>query len=206
MSYTSGTNSVVPFEGVDDMATASVETHRWTREEYEQMVEAGVFGDRRVELLDGIVYDMTPQNRRHAAALRKTRRALEAICPKGWEVDVQMPLGAGDDDSLPEPDLAVVPHDPAGHLSAHPQTAALVVEVADSSLRHDRENKTKVYARAGIQESWLVNLVHDVLEVYRDPLGGVYQTCLALGRGERIAPLIRPDAPIAVDNLIPPRK
>lgn len=168
------------------------------------MVEAGVFGDRRVELLDGVVYDMTPQNRRHAAALRKMRRALETICPKGWEVDVQMPLAAGDDDSLPEPDLAIVPHDPTGYLSGHPQTAALVVEIADSSLRHDREHKTKVYALAGIRESWLVNLVRDVLEVYRDPLDGIYQTRLVLDRGERIAPLIRPDVLVAVDDLIPP--
>jgi Uma2 family endonuclease len=117
-----------------------------------------------------------------------------------------MPLAAGDDDSLPEPDLAIVPLDPGGHLSGHPQTAALVVEVADSSLRHGREHKTKVYARAGIQESWLVNLIRDVLEVYRDPLDGIYQTRLDLGRGESIAPLIRPDALIAVNDLVPPRK
>lgn len=166
------------------------------------MAEAGVFGDHRVELVGGVVYDMTPQSRRHAAALRKTRRALEAVCPEDWEVDVQMPFGAGED-SLPEPDLAIVPRDPAGHAAGHPQAAALVVEISDSSLRYDREHKTPVYARAGIQETWLVNLVQNVVEVYRDPVGGTYRTRLTVGPGEQIAPLVRPDMPIAVASLIP---
>lgn len=168
------------------------------------MAEAGVFGDHRVELVEGVVYDMTPQSRRHAAALRKTRRALEAVCPEDWEVDVQMPFGAGGD-SVPEPDLAIVPRDPSGHAGGHPQTAALVVEVSDSSLRYDREQKTPVYARAGIQETWLVNLVQNVLEVYRDPVDGAYRARLTFGPDERIAPLFRPDMPIAVTSLIPQR-
>jgi Uma2 family endonuclease len=185
------------------MATASV-IHRWSREEYEQMAEAGVFGDRRVELVEGTVYDMTPQSRRHAAALRKTRRALESVCPEGWEVDVQMPFGAGED-SLPEPDLALVPRDPAGHAAGHPQSAALIVEVSDSSLRYDREHKTPIYARAGIQETWLVNLIHNLVEVYRDPVDGAYRAHLSFGPGERIAPLFRPDMTITVASLLPPR-
>src|ERR1700749_3089452 len=113
------------------MATASV-IHRWSREEYEHMAETGAFGDRRGELMEGTAYDMPPQSRRHAAALRRTRKALEAACPEGWEVDVQMPFGAGED-SLPEPDLAIVPEDPAGHAAAPPQAAALIVEISESS-------------------------------------------------------------------------
>lgn len=185
------------------MATASV-IHRWSREEYEQMAEAGVFGDRRVELVEGIVYDMTPQSRRHAAALRRSRRALEAACPEGWEVDVQMPFGAGGD-SLPEPDLAIVPADPSGHAAGHPQAAALIVEISDSSLRYDREHKTPVYARAGIQETWLVNLLQNQVEVYRDPVDGAYRSHLTFVPGDRFAPLFRPDATIAVADLLPPR-
>ncbi|MES1244303.1 MAG: Uma2 family endonuclease [Acidobacteriota bacterium] len=185
------------------MATASV-IHRWSREEYEQMAEAGVFGDRRVELVEGTVYDMTPQSRRHAAALRRTRRALEAACPEGWEVDVQMPFGASGD-SLPEPDLAIVPDDPAGHADGHPRTAALIVEISDSSLRYDREQKLPVYAWAGIRETWLVNLVQDLVEVYRDPVDGVYRVRLTFGPGERVAPLCRPEAAVAVAGLLPPR-
>ncbi|HEX3127566.1 MAG TPA: Uma2 family endonuclease [Thermoanaerobaculia bacterium] len=185
------------------MATASV-IHRWSREEYEHMAEAGVFGDRRVELVEGTVYDMTPQSRRHAAALRRTRKALEAVCPRGWDVDVQMPFGAGED-SLPEPDLAIIPEDPAGHAAAHPQAAALIVEVSDSSLRYDREHKTPLYARAGIPETWLVNLLQNRVEVYREPVDGLYRVRLSCGPGDRIAPLFRPDAAIPVASLLPPR-
>jgi Uma2 family endonuclease len=183
------------------MATASV-IHHWSREEYEQMAEAGVFGDRRVELVEGTVYDMTPQSRRHAAALRRTRRALEAACPEGWEVDVQMPFGAGGD-SLPEPDLAIVPCDPAGHADGHPQAAALIVEISDSSLRYDREHKTPVYAQAGIQETWLVNLLQNQVEVYRDPVDGLYRSALSFGPGDGISSLFRPEVTIPVPSLLP---
>lgn len=201
MRYTSRTNSVVPSEEADEHVTATFEIHRWTREEYEQMVEAGVFGERRVELLDGVVYDVTPQSRRHASALRRARRILESLCPEGCEVEVQMPLNVGGG-STPEPDLAIVPRDPRDYETGHPVDALLVVEIADSSLRHDRERKLPVYAQAGIQECWIVNLVRNLLEVYRDPVGGVYRANLILRRGERITPLARPDASIALSDLL----
>ncbi len=72
-------------------------------------------------------------------------------------------------------------------------------------MRYDREQKNPVYARAGIQETWLVNLIQNVLEVYRDPVDGAYRTRLTFGPGEQIAPLVRPDKPIAVAGLIPQR-
>lgn len=173
-----------------------------TREEYEQMVEAGVFGDRRVELLDGVVYDVTPQSRRHASALRRARRVLESFCPEDCEVEVQMPLSVGTE-STPEPDLAIVSRDPDDYETGHPADALLVVEISDSSLRHDREHKLPAYAQAGIRECWIVNLVRNLLEVYRDPMGGAYRASLILRRGERVAPMTRPDAPVSVDDLLP---
>ncbi|HYN22531.1 MAG TPA: Uma2 family endonuclease [Thermoanaerobaculia bacterium] len=182
--------------------TANFEIHHWTGDEYDQMVEAGLFGDRGVELVDGVVYDMTPQSRRHAAALRKARRVLESICPDGCEVEVQMPMSL-DPDSTPEPDLAIVPRDPGDYAGGHPTTALLVVEVADSSLRHDRNQKARAYARAGIQDFWILNLLDNLLEVYRDPAEGAYRNRQILRRGERIGALARPDLGIAVENLLP---
>lgn len=76
--------------------------------------------------------------------------------------------------------------------------------MADTSLQHDRK-KGGVYAKAGIQDYWIVNLARDVLEVYRDPVGATYRTRLVLRRGEQTAPLARPDAPIAVAALLPVR-
>lgn len=174
---------------------------RITREAYEQMVTVGAFVGRRVELVGGIVYEMSPQDSLHAAGLRCARQVLEEICPEGYEVDVQMPLSLGLD-SEPEPDLAIVRLDPQNYVQGHPTSAALVVEVAHSSLRHDRD-KAEVYALAGIEDFWILNLVHQALEVYRQPVHGTYSKHLVLRCGERISPLARPDMTLAVDDLLP---
>ncbi len=174
---------------------------RITREAYEQMVRAGAFVGRRVELVGGIVYEMSPQDSLHAAGLRRARWVLEEICPEDYQVDIQMPLDLGQD-SEPEPDLAIVRRDPLNYVQGHPTSALLVVEVADSSLRHDRD-KAESYALAGIEDFWIANLVHGVLEVYREPVKGTYRSRLVLRRGERLAPLARPDVTVAVDDLLP---
>jgi Uma2 family endonuclease len=174
---------------------------RATLEAYERMVSAGVFDGRRVELVQGVVYEMTPQDSLHASSLRQVRRVLEEICPEACDVDVQMPLNVGLDSS-PEPDLAIVRRDPLNYVEGHPTAALLVVEIADSSLARDRK-KAAVYAQAGIEDYWIANLVRNVLEVYREPLDGTYRTRQVLRRGERITPLLRPDVAIAVDDLLP---
>jgi Uma2 family endonuclease len=203
MSYTLGINCVVPSE--DDMATAESQI-RYTREEYVRMAEAGVFGDRRVELIDGVIYEkMSPQKSPHASGVRRGRRALQAIfSSEEFDVDAQLPLDLSEYD-MPEPDLAVVPRDPKDYADSHPTGALLVLEVTDTSQYHDRKRKVRTYAEARIQDYWIVNIPRDVLEVYRDPVDGVYRTRRTLRRGEQIAPLARPEAWIAVDDLLPTR-
>src|SRR6185436_4514578 len=115
-----------------------------------------------------------------ASGLRRARWVLEEICPQGYYVDVQMPLSLGLD-SEPEPDLAIIRRDPQDYARGHPTSAALVVEIAQSSLRHDRD-KAEIYALAGIEDFWIVNLVHNVLEVYRQPAHETYITRLVLRR------------------------
>lgn len=185
------------------MALPDIRTdRRITRDAYEQMVRAGAFVGRRVELVRGIVHEMSPQDSLHAAGLRRARWMLEEICPEGYQVDVQMPLDLGLD-SEPEPDLALVRRDPQDYVQGHPTSARLVVEVADSSLRHDRD-KTEIHALAGIEDFWILNLVQDVLEVYREPAAGAYRTRRILRRGERIAPLaVHPDVTVAVEDILP---
>jgi Uma2 family endonuclease len=199
MSYTPRTNSVVPSE--DDMATAESQV-RYTQEEYVRMAQAGVFGDRRVELVDGVVYEMTPQLSPHAATVMQAYEVLRAVFSPGFSIRPQMPLDLGLT-SMPEPDLAVVPGTPRDYYSAHPTGAVLVLEVTDTSQHHDRKRKVGDYATAGIQDYWIVNLARNVLEVYRDPLDGTYRTRQVLRRGESLAPLARPEARIAVDDLLP---
>ncbi len=187
------------------MALPDVEVHRWTRQEYEKAAYAGAFRDRRVELIDGVVYDMTAQHSPHAAGVQKARRALEAAFPATrYDIRSQMPLALSRF-SMPEPDLAVVPGGPDDYVKAHPKTALLVLEVADSSQYHDRIRKVGIYARAGLQDYWISNLAKDVLEVYREPAKGDYRLKLTLQRGERIAPLAAPEVSIAVDDLLPKR-
>ncbi len=183
------------------MATAETVAHT-TREEYVRMVEAGVFEGRRVELIDGVVYEMPPQLSPHAATVMQAQEVLRNVFSPELSLRCQMPLDVGAA-SMPEPDLAVVPGTPRDYYAAHPTGAALVLEVTDTSQHHDRKRKTRTYAEAGIQDYWIINLARDVLEVYRDPAGGTYRTRRILRRGERIAPLARPDAMIAVDDLLP---
>jgi len=183
------------------MATAESQV-RYTREEYLRMAKAGVFGDRRVELIDGVVYEMTPQLSPHAATVMQAQEVLRAVFSPGFSIRPQMPLDLGLT-SMPEPDLAVVPGTPRDYYSAHPTRAVLVVEVTDTSQYHDRKRKVGDYAAAGIQDYWIVNIPRDILEVYRDPVEGTYRTRQVLRRGESIAPLARPEARIAVDDLLP---
>jgi Uma2 family endonuclease len=161
MGYTQRINSVVPVE--DDMATAETAI-RTTREAYVRMVEAGVFEDRRVELVDGVVYEMTPQLSPHASTVMQVQEILREAFSPGFSVRCQMPLDLGAA-SMPEPDLAVVRGTARDFYAAHPTGAALVVEVADTSQHHDRRRKGRDYAEAGIEDYWIVNLARDVVEV-----------------------------------------
>ena len=187
----------------EDAGVDAVTVHTWTREDYERMAELGFFQDRRVELVEGVVYEfMTPQQSPHATGVRKTSKALEVVFSRGYDVRAQLPLALGPK-SMPEPDLAVVAGEPDDYLHAHPSTAVLIVEVADSSQIHDRKRKAKVYAAAGIQDYWIVNLRLDAVEVLRDPCKGVYQTRQTCRRGEAISPVARPEASVAVEDLLP---
>jgi Uma2 family endonuclease len=122
-----------------------------------------------------------------------------------------MPV-ALDDESEPEPDLVVVAGSPADYDAAHPSRVALAVEVADSSLMFDREHKASAYARAGIADYWIVNLVDRVLEVHRDPVGDPlavfgwrYRSVTILAPPSTVAPLAVPAGPIAVVDVLPRR-
>jgi Uma2 family endonuclease len=185
------------------MATATVAPRRWTREEYERRVNEGYFqpGDR-VELVDGVLYEMSPQKGYHASGVSLVDYALRPFCPAGCHIRIQMPLALGFD-SEPEPDVAVVPGGPGEYGPDHPTTAVLVVEVADSRLPHDRKRKASLYARTGIPEYWLLNLVKRRLEVYRHPKDGAYTTRLVLHAGDSVSPLSRPEASIPVASLLP---
>jgi len=137
---------------------------RWKRVEYERLVDLCLFQSDPVELIGGQVVVAEPQSSYHATVVGAADDALRAILPPGWIVRAQMPV-ALDDESAPEPDLVVVPGIRADYRESHPARPALAVEVADSSLAFDREHKGSLYARAGVPDYWIVNLIDRLLEV-----------------------------------------
>jgi len=183
----------------------AVQTYRWTREAFEKLAEVGLIEpDARLELIDGeILQKMSPQSSRHATAVLLVAEALRSVfASPAYTVRVQLPLALGPY-SEPEPDVAVVEGTPRRYREAHPSTAVLVVEVADASLAFDRTRKAALYARAGIPDYWIVNLLDGVLEVHRRPEGDAYQQRMVLAPHEQIVPLARPGASLEVARLFP---
>jgi Uma2 family endonuclease len=150
------------------MNQAPFTSKRWRRVEYERLVDIGVFEHEPLELIGGQLIVAEPQHSPHAAAVGMVGDTLRASLPPGWIIRVQAPV-ALDDESVPEPDVAVVRGSHADYRRAHPTRAALIVEVAESSLAFDRAHKGSLYARAGIADYWILNVVDHAVEVYRDP-------------------------------------
>jgi len=181
----------------------AIEMRRWTRDEYDRMIAAGLFAPgEQVELIDGEILQVTPQGSFHATAIRLTEDALRAAFGSAFDVRAQLPL-ALDPASEPEPDVVVVPGSPRDYREAHPTAALLVVEIADATLVHDRQRKGSLYARADIQEYWIVNLVDCCIEVYRDPLQGRYGSSRRYLPGDQITPLAAPESKISVADILP---
>lgn len=174
------------------------------------MIAVGVFqpGDP-VELLGGELVVAEPQGSAHCTAIGLVEDALRSALAPGWVVRTQGPI-ALDDESEPEPDVAVVRGSRRDYARAHPARAVLVVEVAESSLTVDRLRKGSLYARAGLDDYWILNLVDRVLEVYRQPVrdpaapfGWSYSSREVLGPGTTAEPLAAPGVRVAVDDLLP---
>ena len=190
--------------------TSATRTRRFTRVEYERLTEIGFFqADERLELIDGLLLVREPHDAPHATGIRLVASALRTVFGAGWIVDSQLPI-ALDDDSEPEPDVAVVPGTPSDYRGAHPSRPALVVEVAASRLAFDRGDKASLYARAGVADYWVVNVVDRVLEVYRDPTadgsaahGFRYRSVERLTPPATVTPLAAPTAAIPVADLLP---
>jgi Uma2 family endonuclease len=168
-----------------------------------------VFRGDPIELIGGQLVVAEPQGSYHVTAVGMIDDRLRAALPPGWIVRSQMPVSL-DDESVPEPDLAVVRGTRADYRHAHPTLPALIVEVADSSLTFDREHKGSLSARVGAQDYWIVNLVDRVLEVYRGPgpdasapYGWRYRSAQTLAPGSTVTPLALPSVRLTVADLLP---
>jgi Uma2 family endonuclease len=183
--------------------SAEPSERRWTREEYFQLAEQGYFRGQRVQLIDGRIIQMPPQGVPHALAIERADSALRAAFKSGYRFCIQMPFHAANG-ADPEPDIAVVVGSPRDPISDHPNTAVLIVEVSDTSLKLDRA-KASLYAASGVGEYWIINLPEGGLEVHRDAdvSGAVYRNVSISKRGESVTPLSAPHVAIAVNDLLP---
>jgi Uma2 family endonuclease len=183
------------------MATEIGATRKFTADEYERMVALGIFGeDERLELIEGAVVEMAPIGHDHAVCVANLNELLVLGVRKRALVWGNGPARVAID-SVPQPDLALLRRRSYRTGSPRPDDVLLIVEVADSSLRYDRTTKLRLYARAGIQEYWIVDVAGEAIEVHRAPEGDGYRERARAGRGERIAPVAFPDLTIAVADV-----
>ena len=178
---------------------------RFTVAEYYAMAEAGILTQQdRVELLDGDIVLMAPIGNRHAFCVDWLNRFWVLALAERAIVRIQNPVRLNDS-SEPEPDIALLGWRDDFYVSGHPgpQSVLLLIEVADSTVDFDRNQKLLLYARAGIAEFWVVNLQDRRVETYAEPDGDRYGAIRYYGPGESVAPLSFPDIALEVANIVP---
>jgi hypothetical protein len=184
--------------------TVAVARRPFTVEEYQRMRTAGILKeDDRVELIDGEVREMSPVGPLHAAIVRRLNLLLHRSLAGACVVSVQDPMRLSDR-SEPQPDLAVLRPRPDFYAGAHPapDDVLVLIEVADTSLVYDREEKLPRYAQSGIAEVWLVAVDRQQVEQYANPANGQYRTARTCGRGENITSLSIPSLTLAVNDVL----
>jgi Uma2 family endonuclease len=181
-----------------------VAKHRFNAREYYQMAKAGVLKpDAQVELLDGEILGMSPIGPFHGGVVNHLGHLFHLLAHGRWVVSIQNPLHL-DEHSEPQPDLMLLKPAADNYKTRHPgpEQVLLLIEVADTSLEFDREKKLPAYGRAGIDESWLVNLEEETIEVYREPQLAGYHSITILRAGAQARPLAFPDAEVDVADLM----
>ena len=178
--------------------------HRWTVAEYHRMAEVGLLHeDSRVELIDGEIIEMAPIGSFHGGNVNRFIRLFSKVVGDKAIIAAQNPVVLSGY-AEPQPDLAILRWrgDDYEQSSPHPEDVLLLVEVSDSTLRYDRDVKIPLYASHGIPEVWLLDIQNRQLEIYREPINGVYQQrdCRRAGQ---IAPILCPDAVIDLAELFP---
>ena len=174
---------------------------KWSVGDYHRMIEAGILRDRRVELLAGEVCEMSPETPIHYNTIRRDSKYLEELLAGQADVRCNGPITLSD--SEPEPDIAIVRSPESAYNDRHPepQDVFWIVEIAPTSLRKDLELKSAIYAAAGIQEYWVLDLSAKHTIVFRYPEHGEYAIKQKLEDGI-IIPLAFPDIRVSVERLL----
>lgn len=178
----------------------------WTVKEYHKMAELGIFHpEERVELIAGQIVKMIAKGTIHTTTVRRIANILRDKLQGQVDVHTQDPVQLNDF-SEPEPDIAVVKVDPLDYIDHHPTASEvyLIIEVADSSFKYDRETKGKAYAQSGILDYWLLDVNNRKLHVFREPTQEKYQSEVIFSQEAIISPLNFPELMITIADILPP--
>jgi Uma2 family endonuclease len=202
-----------PAESMPERSEATspvLNIRRFSPDEYIRMGDVGILsGDEKVELLEGYVVTMMMRRPPHDATILNLDDALRPICPKDYHLRFQMAIALAD--SFPEPDCAVIrgARRRDDHRFPGPGEIEMVIEVSDSTLRIDRQTKSRIYAKAGIPAYWIVNIGDRQIEVLSDPNGDStkpgYRTTKSFGEKDQIPFLLGGVviANLAVADILP---
>ncbi|MDZ8187855.1 MAG: Uma2 family endonuclease [Nostoc sp. ChiSLP02] len=177
---------------------------KFTVEQYHKMVDSGILKeDDRVELIRGDIIEMSPISTKHAACVRRFNNMLGQRLGNRVILSVQNPVVL-DNNSEPQPDVALLKPRDDFYANAHPQPQDifLLIEVADSTIEYDREEKIPLYAQANIIEVWLVDINEKIVEVYQQPTAAGYQLMQKFGSSQTLSIKALSDVSITVNEIL----
>ena len=184
--------------------TVQLVRRKFTVEQYHKMVESGILTeDDRVELIRGEIIDMSPIGTKHAACVNRLVNLLVQLLGKGVILAAQNPV-ALNNNSEPQPDVALLKPRDDFYATAHPQPQDifLLIEVSDSTVMYDREEKIPLYAEANIIEVWLVDINEQIVEVYQQPTAARYQLMQKFAGGQSLSIKALSDIHITINEIL----
>ena len=175
--------------------------YKWSIDEYHQMIDSGLLSGKSVELLNGEIVEMSPEREEHSYTNDDVAELLREKLRGKAKIRESHPITL--DNSEPEPDIAVVrlPKTVYAQRHPYPQDIYWLIEVSNRTLNLDLREKSQTYARNGIPEYWIIDLVNNKLIVQTNPEGNSYTQFTEYTKGE-VSPLVFPDLKIALNRLL----
>ncbi len=170
-----------------------IRQHVFTVKDFRAMAEAGLFTDQKIELIDGVIVDMSPANPEHEDSIDELDEKMQRVFSAKARVRVEKAFDIGDDYWLPHPDIVLAKRRRYGDNAPKPADVFLIIEVSNTTLNEDLGKKLKCYASLGIQDYWVANIRAKKWLIHREPSGDKYLSVTELPFGSSIAPLAFPD-------------
>jgi Uma2 family endonuclease len=190
---------------IAESVVSEIPLRLWSVDEYHRILEAGILTvEDKVELLEGKIVQMSPQDPPHASTTQWAGSYLARLLGDRAFIRSQLPITLPPD-SEPEPDIAVVRVDRRAYFDHHPapEEIFLLIEIADSTLAKDRRQKAKTYAKANIPEYWVVDVNKRQVYIFRQPEADVYTQTFLLSEEEAIALVAFPEITVSLRQLFP---